>query len=58
MKKVFYWFTASAFDRQAKVIESLLDVVEELAERNHELEGRLARTGVPGPLSDSLQTEL
>jgi hypothetical protein len=30
IKKVMHWFTASAFDRQAKVVESLLDLVEDM----------------------------
>lgn len=42
IKRVFYWFTASAFDRQAKVIEALLELVEELAEENHRLQSTLA----------------
>lgn len=33
LKKFFYWWTASAFDRQAKSVEALLDAVEELAAR-------------------------
>jgi predicted O-methyltransferase YrrM len=31
IKKIFHWFVASAFDRQAKVIESLLTVVDDLS---------------------------
>jgi predicted O-methyltransferase YrrM len=31
LKKVLYWFVASSFDRQAKVVEALLDVVDDLA---------------------------
>jgi predicted O-methyltransferase YrrM len=30
IKKVLHWFIASAFDRQAKVVESLLDLVEDM----------------------------
>ena len=30
LKKLFAWFSASTFDRQAKVIEALLDLVEDL----------------------------
>lgn len=43
VKRVLYWFTASAFDRQAKVIEALLDLVEELAEENQRLSLEVAR---------------
>lgn len=32
LKRIFYWFTASSFDRQAKAIEALLDAVEELVD--------------------------
>jgi predicted O-methyltransferase YrrM len=30
LKKLLHWFTASAFDRQAKVIESMLNLVEDM----------------------------
>lgn len=30
LKRLFAWFSASTFDRQAKVIETLLDLVEDL----------------------------
>lgn len=30
-KRVMYWFTASAFDRQARILEALLGLVEELS---------------------------
>ncbi|MDA8018748.1 MAG: class I SAM-dependent methyltransferase [Thermoanaerobaculia bacterium] len=33
LKKALFWWTASAFDRQAKAIEAMLDAVEELASR-------------------------
>jgi hypothetical protein len=38
LKRVLYWFTASAFDRQSKVLEALLELVEELAEENRRLD--------------------
>jgi hypothetical protein len=44
LKRVFYWFTASAFDRQSKVLEALFELVEDLAEENHRLESKLAST--------------
>jgi hypothetical protein len=49
IKRVVYWFTASAFDRQAKVIEALFELVEDLAEENHRLESKLANA-LKGPL--------
>ncbi len=49
LKRLVYWFTASAFDRQAKVVEALIDELdaeraarERLAERLAELEARLS----------------
>lgn len=42
IKKLLYWFTASAFDRQGKVVETLLDLVEDLA-------GETARLGAGQP---------
>lgn len=44
IKRVVFWFTASAFDRQAKVIEALFELVEDLAEENHRLESKLSST--------------
>ena len=44
IKKLVYWFTASAFDRQAKVVEALLDLIEELAEENRRLALQFARS--------------
>lgn len=42
IKRFFGWFSASTFDRQAKVIEALLDLVEdlgaELDEQHREVE--------------------
>jgi len=43
VKRLVYWFTASAFDRQAKVVEALLDLIEELAEENRRLALQFAR---------------
>jgi hypothetical protein len=34
MKRLAYWFTASAFDRQAKVIESMIEVLDDLDARS------------------------
>lgn len=34
LKRALYWFTASAFDRQAKVIEELIEFVDELGREN------------------------
>ncbi len=52
-KRIVYWFTASAFDRQGKVIEALIDELEaeraareRLAVRVAELEARLS--ALPG----------
>jgi len=44
VKRLVYWFTASAFDRQAKVVEALLNLIEDLAEENHRLALQLARS--------------
>ena len=44
LKRMAYWFTASAFDRQAKVVEALLELVEDLAEENRRLELEFKRT--------------
>lgn len=53
IKRVFYWFTASAFDRQAKVIEALLELVEDLAEENRRLSSQVARSAeVSDPPND------
>ena len=37
LKRAVYWFTASAFDRQAKVIEALLEVIDDLGQENERL---------------------
>ncbi|MFV1979647.1 MAG: hypothetical protein ACC655_00700 [Rhodothermia bacterium] len=44
LKGLVYWFTASAFDRQAKVVEALLMLAEDLAEEIHRLELQFARS--------------
>lgn len=46
VKRLVYWFTASAFDRQAKVVEALLETVEELAEQNHRSAVDRARSSI------------
>ncbi len=43
VKKLVHWFVASTFDRQAKVIEALLDVVRDIGEENEQLRGQLRR---------------
>lgn len=43
VKKLVYWFVASAFDRQAKVIEALLDVVRDVGEENELLRSEVLR---------------
>ncbi len=42
VKSLVHWFVASAFDRQAKVVEALLDEIEAEAARSDRLESRLA----------------
>jgi hypothetical protein len=42
LKKMVTWFSASAFDRQAKVIEAILDLFEDLVQENEELSARVA----------------
>jgi len=49
LKRLVFWFTASAFDRQAKVVEALIDELEAergarelLAQRLAEIEARLS----------------
>lgn len=32
IKRLMYWFVASAFDRQAKVVEALLDLVQDIGD--------------------------
>lgn len=54
LKRAAYWFTASAFDRQAKVVEALIEIVEELGRENQSLTRRLLRaTGQSTPKDDS-----
>jgi hypothetical protein len=42
LKKVLYWFSASAFDRQAKAVEELLAAVEELSDEVDRLRREVA----------------
>lgn len=42
LKKMVTWFSASAFDRQGKVIEALVDLIEDLVEENEVLSVRVA----------------
>jgi len=37
VKRLVHWFVASTFDRQAKVVEALLDLVRDIGEENEEL---------------------
>jgi len=37
VKRLVHWFVASTFDRQAKVVEALLDVVRDIGEENEQL---------------------
>ena len=32
IKRLMYWFIASAFDRQAKVVEALLDLIQDIGD--------------------------
>jgi hypothetical protein len=41
LKRIVYWFVASAFDRQSKVIEELIDLIEESVRENERLQGRV-----------------
>lgn len=45
LKRAIYWFTASAFDRQAKVIEALIEVTEDLERENRRIFRELERIG-------------
>lgn len=40
LKRIVQWFSASTFDRQAKVVEALLDVVEDVARQARDAERR------------------
>jgi hypothetical protein len=46
VKRFLYWFVASAFDRQAKVVEALLDVVRDLSEETDQLRNEVAHLRV------------
>jgi predicted O-methyltransferase YrrM len=52
LKKMAFWFVASAFDRQSKVIEALLDVVEDLSDEVERMPAELGQepTGRPSNL--------
>ena len=41
LKRLIYWFSASAFDRQAKVQEALLNAMDELARELVDLRNRM-----------------
>jgi hypothetical protein len=56
LKRAVYWFTASAFDRQAKVIEGLIEVVEDLGRENERLARQIVRT-VDGTVPKRLTPE-
>ena len=45
LKKLVYWFTASAFDRQGKVIEALFDLIDEMATEIDQLERLTVQLG-------------
>ena len=47
LKRLVFWFSASAFDRQAKVVEALIDVTEELERENRRLSDELERVRNP-----------
>ncbi len=42
LKKLAFWLVASAFDRQGKVIEELLDVLEEVGRENERLQEQMS----------------
>jgi hypothetical protein len=42
LKRVAFWFTASAFDRQSKVQDAVLDAVEEVARELTDVRNRIA----------------
>lgn len=42
LKRVIYWFSASAFDRQYKVHEAVLNAIDELAREIVELRNQIA----------------
>lgn len=45
LKKTMYWFMASTVDRQAKVIDTLFDAVDELASEVEQQERLIAQLG-------------
>ena len=45
LKRAIYWFTASAFDRQAKVIEALIEITEDLERENRRISNELKKIG-------------
>jgi len=42
LKRLVFWFTASGFDRQSKVQESMIDAMDELARELVDLRNRMA----------------
>jgi len=42
LKRIVFWFTASAFDRQAKVEHAVLDAIEEVARELTDVRNRIA----------------
>jgi hypothetical protein len=42
LKRLVYWFSASAFDRQAKVQEAMLNALDEIARELVDLRNRMA----------------
>ncbi|MEZ5312589.1 MAG: hypothetical protein R2862_02525 [Thermoanaerobaculia bacterium] len=43
LKRIVYWFVASAFDRQGKVVEAALDELAGLSRRIERIEQKLAQ---------------
>ena len=41
VKRLVHWFVASTFDRQAKVVEALLDIVRDIGEENEQLRAEI-----------------
>ena len=41
LKRLITWFSASAFDRQGKVVEALIDLVEDLVQENQAQAARI-----------------
>jgi hypothetical protein len=42
VKRLVTWFSASAFDRQSKVVEALVDLIEDLVQESEALAARVA----------------